>query len=341
MNNKKNIFGKTLSEIQEICRLEGLPGFTAKQICSWLYGKNISSFDEMTNISKINRDSLSQNYLIERIKPTTVSKSKDGTKKYLFPLGDNRFIEAAMIPDGERKTLCLSSQAGCKMGCTFCMTAKQGFQSNLSSGEILSQFTEIEEAGSISNIVYMGMGEPMDNINEVLSSLEILTSDYAYALSPKRITVSTIGVLPAMKRFLDESSCHLAISIHSPFAEERERLMPAEKAYPIKEIVDLLKTYDFSGQRRVSFEYIMFDRVNDDAAHSSALSKLLKGLNTRINLIAFHQIPGSLLKGSQREKMEIFQSHLNKSGIMTTIRKSRGQDIEAACGLLSTKEKLK
>ena len=256
-------------------------------------------------------------------------------------MGDNRFIEAAMIPDGERKTLCLSSQAGCKMACTFCMTGKQGFQSNLSSGEILSQFTEIEEAGDITNIVYMGMGEPMDNIDPVLTSLEILTSEYAYAMSPKRITVSTIGVIPSMKRFLDESKCHLAISIHSPFAEERTRLMPVEKKYPIHDIVDLLKSYDFSGQRRVSFEYIMFDRVNDDASHSSALARLLTDLNTRINLIAFHQIPGSLLKGSPREKMEIFQSQLNKNGIITTIRKSRGQDIEAACGLLSTKERLK
>lgn len=227
------------------------------------------------------------------------------------------------------------------MGCTFCMTAKQGFQSNLSCGEILSQFTEIEEAGDITNIVFMGMGEPMDNIDEVLSSLEILTSDYGYAMSPKRITVSTIGVIPTMKRFLEESHCHLAISIHSPFSEERERLMPVEKRYPIQEIIDVLKTFDFNGQRRVSFEYIMFDRVNDDAAHSSALFQLLKGLNTRINLITFHQIPNFHLKGSPREKMEIFQSHLNKNGITTTIRKSRGQDIEAACGLLSTKKRLK
>ncbi len=341
MDKKDNIFGKTLKEVQELCRFEGLPPFTAKQICSWLYSKNAHSFDEMTNISITNRAQLSEKYSIERIKPTSVSKSKDGTKKYLFPMGDNRFIEAAMIPDGERKTLCLSSQAGCKMACTFCMTGKQGFQSNLSSGEILSQFTEIEEAGDITNIVYMGMGEPMDNIDPVLTSLEILTSEYAYAMSPKRITVSTIGVIPSMKRFLDESKCHLAISIHSPFAEERTRLMPVEKKYPIHDIVDLLKSYDFSGQRRVSFEYIMFDRVNDDASHSSALARLLTDLNTRINLIAFHQIPGSLLKGSPREKMEIFQSQLNKNGIITTIRKSRGQDIEAACGLLSTKERLK
>lgn len=341
MNNKQNIFGKTLSEIQEICRKEGLPAFTAKQVCNWLYSKGVDSIDNMTNISLKNRESLSERYNIERAKPLKVSTSADGTKKYLFPMGVNRYIEAAMIPDGKRKTLCLSSQAGCKMGCTFCMTAKQGYQSNLNAGEILSQFTEIAESGEITNIVYMGMGEPMDNIDHVLNSLEILTSDYGFAMSPKRITVSTIGVIPAMKRFLDESKCHLAISIHSPFPEERTRLMPIEKKYPIKNIVDVLKEYDFSGQRRVSFEYIMFSKVNDDAAHSTALGKLLKGLDTRVNLITFHQIPGSPFKGSPREKMEVFQSHLNKQGITTTIRKSRGQDIEAACGLLSTKEQIK
>lgn len=227
------------------------------------------------------------------------------------------------------------------MGCAFCMTAKQGFQSDLSSAEILSQFTEIEEAGQITNIVYMGMGEPMDNIDNVLASLEILTGDYAYAMSPKRITVSTIGVIPAMNRFLDESRCHLAISIHSPFPDERSRLMPIEKKHHIEEIIAVLKAHDFGGQRRVSFEYIMFDGVNDDRNHSTALAKLLNGLNTRINLIGFHQIPGSSLRGSPRETMEAFQEDLAKLGITTTIRRSRGLDIEAACGLLSTKEKMK
>lgn len=341
MKEKENIFGKTLNEINKIVKDEGLPSFTAKQICNWLYKKGVSSFDEMTNISLLNREALSKNYTIEKITPVQVSRSEDGTKKYLFPLRNNRFIEAAMIPEGERKTLCLSSQAGCKMNCSFCMTGKQGFQADLSCGEILSQFTEIEEAGAISNIVYMGMGEPMDNIDNVLASLDILTSDYGYGMSPKRITVSTIGLIPSMKRFLEESLCHLAISIHSPFSDERTRLMPVEKTFHIENIINELGNYDFSGQRRVSFEYIMFDRVNDDLAHSSALFKLLKGLNTRINLIPFHKIPGSLLKGSPREKMEIFQNHLNKNGITTTIRKSRGEDIEAACGLLSTRERLK
>ncbi len=342
MKDKINIFGKTLTEIKEICQIEKLPTFTASQICGWIYKKGISSFSEMTNLSTKSRKILSEGYELRYIEPTKVSRSKDGTKKYLFPLKDNKFIETAMIPDGDRKTLCLSSQAGCKMGCTFCMTAKQGFQSNLDCCDILSQFTRIEEAGSITNIVYMGMGEPMDNMDNVLKSLEILTSDYGFGMSPKRITVSTIGVIPSLKRFLDESLCHLAISIHTPFNEERARLMPVEKKYPINEVVELLKKYNFStGQRRVSFEYIMFDRINDDLTHSNELAKLLKGLNTRINLIAFHQIPDSPLNGSSREKMETFQNRLNKSGITTTIRRSRGEDIEAACGLLSTRERIK
>ncbi|MBN2655886.1 MAG: 23S rRNA (adenine(2503)-C(2))-methyltransferase RlmN [Spirochaetales bacterium] len=340
MKDKENLFGKTLPQLKEICSDLKLPAFTAKQICSWLYEKNASDFDEMTNISKANRALLTGTCSIGKVKPEKVSVSRDGTKKYLFDLGQNRFIEAAMIPDGDRNTLCLSSQAGCKMGCTFCMTAKQGFQSHLTPAEILSQFTEIEEAGRITNIVYMGMGEPMDNIDSVLATLDILTADYGYAMSPKRITVSTIGVIPAMKRFLEESKCHLAISIHSPFPEERQRLMPVEKKYPIEEIVEILKQHDFGGQRRVSFEYIMFAGVNDDDRHSAALSSLLKGLDTRVNLIGFHPIPDSNLNGSARPVMETFQAHLQKKGITTTIRRSRGQDIDAACGLLSTKERL-
>jgi 23S rRNA (adenine2503-C2)-methyltransferase len=341
MSEKPNLFGQTLSRIQDLCTELKMPAFTAKQICSWLYEKNAASFDEMTNLSKANRALLKEQCRLEKVQPEKVSRSRDGTKKYLFALGGNRYIEAAMIPDGERKTLCLSSQAGCKMGCRFCMTAKQGFQSHLTPAEILSQFTEIEEAGEITNIVYMGMGEPMDNIDIVLDTLEIFTSDYGYAMSPKRITVSTIGVIPAMQRFLEESRCHLAISIHSPFPEERARLMPVEKKYPIKEIIKNLKAHDFGGQRRISFEYIMFEGINDDDRHSAALSDLLKGLNTRVNLIGFHPIPDSELKGSPRTTMERFQENLQKKGITTTIRRSRGQDIDAACGLLSTKEKLK
>jgi 23S rRNA (adenine2503-C2)-methyltransferase len=338
---KENLFGKTLSEIIDICGELGLPKFASKQITQWLYQKEINSIDDMTNISLKNRELLSKKYQLGLVPPLKVQESVDGTKKYLFPAKGNNFIETAMIPDSDRKTVCVSSQVGCKMGCLFCMTGRQGFQNNLSAGEILNQYHSIAEWSSISNIVYMGMGEPFDNLDEVLKSLEILTSDWGYALSPKRITVSSIGIIPAMKKFLENSSCHLAISMHTPFDQERKNLMPVEQVYPIKEVIKELKSFDFGLQRRVSFEYIMFKDVNDTDAHVKELAKLLNGIRCRMNLIRFHPIPDSPLQGSSEETLMNFKEALNNKGVLTTIRSSRGQDIFAACGLLSTKELIK
>ena len=338
---KTNLFGKTLNELQDICKSLKLPGFTAKQIAQWLYQKEITSIEEMTNLSKKNREELSENYQVGREMPLKVQVSVDGTKKYLFAAKGHNFIETAMIPDQERKTVCVSSQVGCKMGCLFCMTGRQGFQSNLTAGEILNQYRSIEEWSAITNIVYMGMGEPFDNLDEVLKSLEILTSEWGFALSPKRITVSSIGITPALVRFLDESNCHLAISMHTPFDEERQRLMPIEQVYGVKEILDVIRDFNFGLQRRVSFEYIMFKGVNDTDAHIKELTKLLSGLRCRMNLIRFHPIPDSPLVGTGEDRLVEFKEALNKRGILTTIRSSRGQDIFAACGLLSTKELVK
>jgi 23S rRNA (adenine2503-C2)-methyltransferase len=265
-----------------------------------------------------------------------VQRSQDGTKKYLFPTLSGHFIETVMIPETERATLCVSSQAGCRMGCRFCMTARQGFQANLTAGEIIAQFNRADECKQLTNAVYMGMGEPMDNLDEVLKSLAILTAPWGWAWSPRRITVSTIGVLPAMQRFLDESRCHVAVSLHNPFDAERQELMPMQKPWPLAEIMALLKRYDFSGQRRVSFEYILFAGVNDSPRHAHELVKLLRGLECRVNLIRFHSIPGSSLLPASEMQMEKFKNHLNGKGILTTNRVSRGQDILAACGLLST-----
>jgi 23S rRNA (adenine2503-C2)-methyltransferase len=337
---KTNLFGKTLSELKNICNSAGMPAFTAKQIAQWLYQKEISSIDEMTNISKKNRELFSEKHQIGLVLPLKVQQSVDGTKKYLFPAKGNNFIETAMIPDKDRKTVCVSSQVGCKMGCAFCMTARQGFQSNLSAGEILNQYRSIAEFKDITNLVYMGMGEPFDNIDEVLKSIEILTADWGYALSPKRITVSSIGIIPAMKRFLNECKSHLAISLHTPFDNERKMLMPVQKLYPVKEVIKEIKSFDFGLQRRVSFEYIMFKGVNDSKKHVDELVKLLKGIHCRVNLIRFHPIPGSDLTGSGDDVLNEFKESLNKKGVLTTIRASRGQDIFAACGLLSTKELL-
>lgn len=338
MLEKDTLFGKTLDELRLIVNELGMPKYTANQIANWLYKKNISDISQMTDISANYRAILTEKYSLGVFPPLNYQISSDGTKKYLFRLGEKKFIETVFIPDEDKGTLCVSSQVGCKMGCLFCMTGKQGFQKNMNAAEIVNQIYSIDLREKVKNIVYMGMGEPFDNLKEVLKSLDILTSEWGFAFSPRRITVSTIGVIPAMVEFIEKNRCNLAVSMHSPFDEERRKLMPIQNVYTIKEVVDVLKKYDWSGQRRVSFEYIMFKDLNDTKAHLNEISKLLKGLKCRVNLIKFHSIPSSPLQGSDEKKMFEFRDELTKKGVFTTIRKSRGEDILAACGLLSTKE---
>lgn len=338
---KSPLFGKTLNELTRIALELGFPKFTGKQIAEWLYKKEVSSIEEMTNLSKKNREILAGSFEIGLINYTKVQESVDGTKKYLFPTVHGKFIETAMIPDRDRKTVCVSSQVGCKMGCLFCMTGKQGFQGQLTAGEIINQIRSIDEFREVSNIVYMGMGEPFDNLDEVLKSLEILTSNWGYAMSPRRITVSTIGIVPAMLKFLETSEAHLAISLHTPFDDERRKLMPIQMVYSIEDVVTEIRSWDFGRQRRVSFEYIVFKGLNDTPQHVRELARLLNQLKCRINLIRFHPIPGTPLEGTDEEPLQNFKELLNEKGILTTIRASRGQDIYAACGLLSTKELVK
>lgn len=313
-----------------------MPAFAARQIAEWLYKKGAVSIDQMSNLSLKNRELLSENYCIGLIPPTSEVTSSDGTKKYLFATLNGRSIESAYIPDKERATLCVSSQAGCKMGCRFCMTARQGFQHNLLSGEILNQIASLPEREMLTNVVYMGMGEPLDNLDNVLASLEILTSPWGYGWSPSRITVSTIGVLSALERFLDTTSVHLAVSLHNPFADQREAIMPFERTNHIVDVLAMLKKYDFSHQRRVSFEYIILEGMNDTPAHIKELCRILDGIKCRINLIRFHKIPDSEFFSPPMERVVKFRDALTRKGIMTTIRASRGEDIKAACGLLST-----
>ena len=335
------LFGKSLDELRSISKELGLPSYTGKQLAEWLYQKEIGGFEEMTNLSKKTRELLSSSYSLGLQNPVDVQESVDGTKKYLFPGTPGKFIEAAYIPDKDRATVCVSSQVGCKMGCLFCMTGKQGFQGNLTAGEILNQFRSIPEWRLLTNIVYMGMGEPLDNLDEVLKSLEILTSSWGFALSPRRITVSTIGITPAMLKFLENSEAHLAISLHTPFDEERRKLMPVQQVYPLQEVLSEIRSWDFGRQRRVSFEYIIFKNLNDTAAHVNELSRILSGIKCRINLIRFHPIPNTPLESPDEKTIVAFKERLNAKGITTTIRASRGQDIWAACGLLSTKKLMK
>jgi len=354
---KERLLGKTPEELKAIALEAGLPGFAGKQIAQWLYQKRVRSIEEMTNLSKQGREALAARYEVGQTQPVDVQTSKDGTRKYLFPVrcpvvaghdgkdtghdGESAFyIEAVMIPDQERKTLCVSSQAGCKMACKFCMTGRQGFHGNLDAADILSQFFAIEEAADLTNTVFMGMGEPLDNWDQVKRVIDVLTAPWGLAWSPKRITLSTIGVLPKLKQYLEESKCHLAVSLHNPFPEEREELMPVQKAWSITEVVRLIKQYDFTGQRRVSFEYTIFSGWNDTPRHAEGLLKLLRGLECRVNLIRFHAIPDFPYTTASAQAMEAFRERLEKGGLTATIRASRGEDIFAACGLLAGKHNL-
>lgn len=338
---KEPLFGKTLDQLKQIVAELGLPAYTGGQIAYWLYKTEITDFDEMTNISKRVRSLLADKFELGVQAPARESVSADGTKKYLFTTGHGKFIEAAYIPDGKRHTLCVSSQVGCKMGCLFCMTGKQGFQGHLSPGGILNQLRSIPERKLITNIVYMGMGEPFDNLDSVMTSLEILTAEYGFAISVRKVTVSTIGIVPAMRVFLEKSKCNLAVSLHTPFEDERKRLMPIQNVYPLKDVVSVIQEFDLGKYRRVSFEYIMFKGVNDTRRHVNELARVLNKVRSRINLIRFHPIPGTPLECSDEATILDFQQALNDKGIVTTLRASRGQDIEAACGLLSTKELVK
>lgn len=333
------LLGKSLPELKEVAKSLGMPAFAGGQMAKWLYGKHVATIDDMTDLSKANRERLKEHYTIGCMPPAECQRSVDGTVKYLFPTQSGKFVETVYIPDGDRATLCVSSQVGCKMNCLFCQTGKQGFEGNLTAADILNQIYSLPERDSLTNIVFMGQGEPMDNLDNVLRATGALTADWGYAWSPKRITVSSVGVKNKLKRFIEESECHVAISLHSPLHEQRAMLMPAEKAMPVAEIVEMLRGYDFSHQRRLSFEYIVFGGVNDSTMHAREIIRLLKGLDCRINLIRFHQIPGVDLHGADDARMEALRDYLTGHGVFTTIRASRGQDIYAACGLLSTARK--
>lgn len=328
-----NLLGYTLEELQAVAQSVGLPRFAGKQLAEWLYVRRATTFDEMTNISLRGREALMSQYSIGRHKPVAEAVSVDGTKKYLFQVGE-QYVEAVYIPEDDRATLCVSTQAGCKMGCRFCMTGTLGFHGHLSAGDILNQIFSIPDSQSLTNIVYMGEGEPMDNLDNVLRSLRVMTSSWGCNWSARRITVSSVGVIPALKRYIEESDCHLAISLHNPYSVERQTIMPIEKAYHLSDVLALLKQYDWQHQRRVSFEYICWHGVNDTPKHANELLRLLRGLDCRVNLIRFHAGVDGAFPASDEEHMQWLRDYLTAHGLTTTIRRSRGEDILAACGML-------
>lgn len=336
MPRHEYLYGQTLPQLEALCNRLEMPRFAAKQIARWLYDKHATTIEAMSDLSARHRALLAETYEVGLTAPEKVSISTDGTKKYLYRTSQNHFIESAYIPDGDRATLCISSQAGCRMGCRFCATGRQGLQHSLSTNEILNQIESLPERDRLTNVVFMGMGEPLDNLDSLLPALEVLTSAWGFGWSPTRITVSTAGVASRLERFLEATQVHLAVSLHNPFPHERAEIMPIEKAWPIREVVEILRRYDFTHQRRVSFEYIVMSGLNDSPRHIRELCRLLDGIKCRINLIRFHKIPGSPYFSPDDRAMIAFRDALTAKGIHTTIRTSRGEDIQAACGLLST-----
>lgn len=332
---KKKLIGMTLEQLREVAAECGLPGFAAKQIARRLYVNRAQSIDEMTELSKRGREALAAAYCVGLSSPKAEARSADGTVKCLFEGRGGRDVEAVYIPDRDRATLCVSSQAGCKMGCRFCMTGRQGFHGNLDAGDIINQILSIPDSGSLTNIVFMGMGEPMDNLGAVMQAIEVLTAPWGMAWSPKRITVSSIGKIPELRRLLDETKVHVAISVHNPFATERAELMPSERAWPVADVIGLLRGYDFAHQRRLTLEYIVWQGLNDDLHHADALARLVRGVDCRVNLIRYHSLPGSDLRTASEQTMTAFRDRLNAKGVTATIRVSRGEDIQAACGMLA------
>ena len=336
---KTPLIGMDLQELKQVAEKVKLPAFAAKQIFAWLYQKHVDDISQMTNISQKGRQMLAQEYCVGMMQAVETKRSVDGTVKYLFPTLSGHTVESVFIPDKERGTLCVSCQVGCRMGCKFCMTGRQGFQGHLTVTDILNQIYALPEREQLTNIVFMGQGEPFDNLDTVLKVTQLLMHPDAWAWSPKRITVSTVGVKKGMLRFLDESPCHLAVSLHNPFAPERKEMMPAENAFSLEEFIPLLAERDWSHQRRLSFEYIVFGGQNDTPRHAKELVKLLAPIECRVNLIRFHEIPDSPYQATKEESIVWLRDYLTQHGVTTTIRASRGQDIWAACGLLNTKHK--
>ena len=339
MRPAHTLYGLLPDELQRLAGDYGLPRFAARQMARWLYKRNVASIEAMTDLPAAARARLSDDCTLGLSAPLKASTSADGTKKYLFATSQGALIESAYIPDRDRATLCVSSQAGCRMGCRFCATGRQGLVHSLTAAEILNQIVSLPERSTLTNLVFMGMGEPLDNTDEVLRALDILTAEWGFGWSPTRITLSTAGIASELPRLLDSSRVHLAVSLHNPFHDQRAEIMPVERAYPIREVIEILRRYDFSHQRRVSFEYIVMSGLNDSPQHIRELCRLLNGIRCRINLIRFHKIPGSPYFSPGDEAMAAFRDALTAKGLTTTIRASRGEDIQAACGLLSTANK--
>lgn len=319
------------------------PAFRAVQILKWIYGRGVTDPAAMTDLGKGLREKLAAALDFTPPAVDTIQQSKDGTRKYLFKLPDGEKIEVVMIPDEDRKTLCMSSQVGCAMGCRFCFTARGGLKRNMTAGEIAWQFSLVEREMSaeegrderaLSNVVFMGMGEPLQNLDNLVDAIELMTADWGFNFAPKRITVSTVGIIPQIEPLLDRTNVNLAISLHATTPEQRVKIVPMEKKYPMLALLDACRNLDLGRRRRITFEYVVLADVNDSLEDAARLTKLLRGIPAKINLIPFNEFPGAPYKAPAHERVLAFQRILHDAGYDAFIRRRRGEDILAACGQL-------
>lgn len=326
--------GRLYSEIGNILEEVGFSDIPAEKVTYWLYRRKIRDFMEMDNLPKTLRAYLNDNFSPGFYEPFQSFLSDDLSKKYLFKTRSGYPVESVYLPDNKRNTICVSSQAGCRMACSFCNTGKVGFHGDLGTDEILNQVGSIQESKKLTHIVFMGMGEPLDNYKNVMKALEILTAQWGFSFSPRNITVSTIGLKPCLEEFLKSTRCNVAISIHSPFDEERDEIIPSRNKYSIEELLDLIKAYKWEKNQRVTFQYIMINGINDSRRHLNEIIRILKGTTIRVNLMSYHPPEGSTIQNSPDHLRWYFKKQLIKNGISASIRRSRGLDIGAACGLL-------
>lgn len=334
----KNLRDFTYEELLEEVRELGEKPYRAEQIYGWVYRKCAASIDSMTDVSKALRERLKESYTIDGINVLEVKTSFDGTKKFLSGLSDGSRIESVLIPEGDRLTLCVSSQAGCALGCRFCMTGLSGFTRNLTlselNGQVFAAKGLLDEGEAITNIVLMGMGEPLNNYDNVLRFVSVLTDGKGFGFSHNKVTVSTAGLVPGIRRLGAEANINLAVSLNATTDEVRDRIMPINKKYPLDELLDALRGYPHNGKKHVTIEYVMLANVNDSVEDARRLARLLRGIPCKINLIPFNPFPGSRYQAPDNQRVSTFSKVLQDSGYFAIVRASKGADIQAACGQL-------
>jgi 23S rRNA (adenine2503-C2)-methyltransferase len=336
---KRNIKDLSIKEFEAHLTQRREPLYRARQVWQWLFQKRASAFAEMTNLPALFRARLDEEFAINRLATARRLESRDGTVKFLFALADGAAIESVLIPETKRLTLCISTQAGCGFGCAFCATALLGLKRNLTSGEIVDQVLEagrtLPPAARITNVVLMGMGEPLANYAQTLKALDIMIdTSWGIGISPRRITLSTVGLVPQIRNLMDETSVNLAISLHAPTDALRARLMPVNRKYSLAELMDCCRALPIPRRKRITFEYVLLGGVNDSLQCADELCRLLSGIRCKVNLIPFNPHPGSNFRRPAGESIESFQQALHQRGVQVNLRRPRGDDIAAACGQL-------